>query len=194
MTAVPVLVPLLVREDTRGIRALAESLLAADHPGLRDLPAPVQVRVALASNARVREYVLGWARHPQTGGTFDARTRWLRRLPGSWLLQILTALGYDGIVYATDDTVIGHVFYQRHGADAHGFSVAVDAAHEGRGYSHVMLMDFLTFASRQAAVRRARLGRARNNVTRAALDLVRKEELRLGWRVSDDGWVSFSGD
>ena len=178
----------------RGLRWLAERLLPEGEPGLRDLPAPSLVRVQLRHSPRVRDYVLRFARHPEAGGSFHARTRWLRRLPAAWFLRTLTALRYDGIIYLRGATVIGHVFYQRHGDTLHVFSTAVGDACQGRGYSRVMILDCVAYAAQRPGIVGARLGRERNALGWRQLRRIQEHEERLGWRGHADGWVRFSRD
>ena len=47
------------------------------------------------------------------------------RIPAG-LKRLLSALGYDGLLYFDGGAVIGHVFFQRRGRNVHGFSTAVD--------------------------------------------------------------------
>jgi hypothetical protein len=174
------------------VRWLARRVLPED-PGLEDLSAPMRVRDELRRSAAAREYVVGWARHPEVGGTFEAKTRRLRRLSDGPLLRVLTTLRYDGILYARDGAIMGHFFFQRHGDALHGFSVAVGAAFEGRGYSRVMMLDYVADASRSPGIVRARIGCGQNHVARGILERLKEHEERLGWRVQADGWVSFPG-
>lgn len=175
-----------------GLRWLAESLLPDNEPGLRDLPAPSLMRVLLRRSPRVRGYVLRFARHPEAGENFHARTRWLRRLPAAWLVRMLIALGYDGIIYVRGETVIGHVFYQRHGDTLHAFSTAVNEVFEGRGYWRVMVLDYVAYAAQRPDIVGTRFGREGNAMARRLLRRIKEHEERLGWRVHSDGWVRFS--
>lgn len=155
----------------------------------RPLPAPV-----LASRhqtAAVRDYLAWWATHPNPSGTFAARTRWLRCLPGGWLVKTMFALGYDGLIYLDGATAVGHTFFQRRGTDLHGFSTAVSPPFEGAGYSVVMQLDFVTYASGCPGIVRARVGRGTNNVTQRFRERLKAHEQALGWTVEADGWVRF---
>jgi len=176
------------------VRWVAQSVLGRAHAALlQEVPTPQLVSAGLAAaSPPLERYLLNWARHPQVGGTFAAKTRWLRWLPDAWLLRLLTARGYDGIVYFREQSVIGHVFYQRHGDELHGFSTGVAPELDGRGYSVVMMLDYLAHASGLPGVVRARVGRGRNNATRRLLERVAEHHEELGWSVSADGWVTFS--
>jgi hypothetical protein len=168
---------------------LGDSIARASRRGSVEFPLPV-----LASDRQtpaVRAYVVWWIRHADPGGRFAAKTRCLRWLPASWLLRMLFAAGYDGLVYLKDDRVIGHVFFQRHGADLHGFSTAVSPPYAGHGYSVVILLDYLAHASRMPGVARARVGRGTNNVTHRFLKRLQRHAAELAWRVDLDGWVTF---
>jgi hypothetical protein len=154
------------------------------------LPAP-----ALASRHQtiaVRDYLAWWVTHPNPVGAFAARTRWLRRLPASWLVKTMFALGYDGLVYLDGGAVVGHVFFQRRGPDLHGFSTAVSPPFEGSGYSVVMMLDFVSYGARCPGIARARIGRGANNVTLRFTERLKARERELGWTVEADGWVRFA--
>jgi len=179
-------------DDARvhGLRWLAESMLPDDYSGL-DLPLS-PVRVQLACNPQVCDYVLRWARRPEAGGSFDLRTRWLRSLPNSLLLRVLLRFGYSGLVYIRGEAVIGHLFDQQHGDTLHAFSIAVNAPFDGNGYAHVIAMDYLCYASQRDDIVAVRFGRGRNAFSRGILETISKHEQRLGWRVGADGWIEFS--
>jgi hypothetical protein len=107
-------------------------------------------------------------------------------------VRSLFALGYDGLIYARNDAVMGHVFYQRHGSSIHGFSTAISEPFSGKGYSVVMLLDFVAHVHNLPSVGRVRVGAGQNNVTRRFLERIKKHESLLGWQVSLDGWVIFA--
>jgi GNAT superfamily N-acetyltransferase len=172
-----------------GLRWLAESVLPAGHPGL-DLPAPVRVHLG-SGNPLIRDYLLRVARSPQPGGNFDLKTASLRLLPDSLLLRALLRLRYSGLIFASDETVIGHLFDQQHGDRLHAFSIAVDPQFEGRGYAQVISLDYLSYASQRDDIAAVRFGHKRNAFSRAIMKTLRKHEQRLGWRISDDGWIEF---
>jgi hypothetical protein len=153
-----------------------------------EVPTPVLASTHLTRP--VRDYLAWWISHPDPNGTFAARTRWVKRAPDAWLARALFVFGYDGLIYLTGDAVVGHVFFQRRGADVHGFSTAVSNGFDGHGYSVVMMMDYVTYALRLPGVARVRVGTGGNNVTRRFLERVKKNEVTLGWRVGDDGWVA----
>lgn len=180
--------------DLAGVRWLALRVLPRDPSGLtRDMPVPRLVSAHPKPSTRaVRDYVLWWIRHPAPGGAFEAQTRWLHRLPGSLLVRLLLARRYDGLIYSRGETIIGHVFFQRHGDALHGFSTAVNEDLDGEGYSVVMMLDYVALGAQMPGVSRARVGRGRNNATRRLLARLKKHEDALGWRVSADGWVTFS--
>ncbi len=184
--------------DLANLRWLARHVLAQDVAALsEDAPTPRLVSAHLKGTARgardaLCDYLLHWIRHPEAGSTFEARTQWLCWLPDSMLVRALFALGYDGIVYPKGETIVGHVFFQRHGDALHGFSMAVDPALEGDGYSVVMMLDYVAYGAHLPGIRSARVGTGRNNATRRLLARLKKHEGTFGWRVGDDGWVRFS--
>jgi hypothetical protein len=180
-------------DDLSRLRWLARDVLPEALTTLSpDLPAPVLLSAHLTP--AVREYVSWWIGHADPAGTFAAKTRWLRRLAPPLLLRILLTLGYDGLVYVKEDAIIGHVFFQRRSAAMHGFSTSVTEAFDGRGYSVVMMMDYVAYASQAPGIEKVRVGTGQNNVTRRLLQRIRKHEGRLGWNVGLDGWITFRAD
>jgi hypothetical protein len=190
----------LAGPPSSGIRAaettdrwLARTVLGAGNRLVEQLPPPVLVSAHLGrAHPAIRGYVSWWIRHADADGGFAKKTWWLRWLPDGVLFRLLTALAYDGIVYPGEGSIIGHVFYQRHGDALHGFSTAVSEQFAGNGYSVVMLLDYVAGASRVPGVARARVGTGRNNTTRRLLERLAGHAEELGWRVTLDGWVAFS--
>ena len=186
------------RADLPGLRWLARHVLAPDCEDLvRGVPAPRLVSQGLGDpdlrgRRAVRDYISWWVQHPEQGGRFEARTRGLRWLPGSWLVRLLLAFDYDGLLYPRGGAVVGHVFFQRHGPALHGFSVAVDESAGLPGSSVVMMMDFVALAAETRGVTEVRVGTGGNATTRRLLERLRRREDELGWRVGLDGWVRFS--
>ena len=175
------------------VRWLARRVLAPDVAGITDdVPFPCLVTAhPKESEAALRDYVFWWIRHPETDGAFEAKTRWVRWLPAQVVLRLLLAIGYDGLIYARGGRIVGHVFWQRHGAALHGFSTAVPEGLEGGGYAAVMLLDFVAHAAHVPGITRARVGRGRNNITRRLLARLKRHADALGWQIGDDGWVTF---
>ena len=175
------------------VRWLATRVLGDDSADLlRRVPAPCLVSDHPPQFSRaVRDYASWWVRHPAPGGAFAAKTRWLRWLPAPWPMRILKARGYDGLLYPHGDAICGHVFFQRHGSDLHGFSTAVHDPLTGAGCSVVMVLDYVAYAAQLRGVVRARVGQGRNNTTRRLLMRLRRHEDALGWHVAHDGWISF---
>jgi hypothetical protein len=159
------------------------------HPGL-DLP-DSPARVHPDCGPFIRDYVLRWARYPESGGDFDLKTASLRLLPDALLLRALLRFRYSGLVFTREEAVIGHVFYQQHGDALHGFSIAVNAPFQGHGFAHVMAMDYIAYASQRDDIAAVRIGRGRNTFVRELLDLLGQHQERLGWRVRADGWIEF---
>ena len=175
-------------DDLSSLRWLARDVPDLSE-GAADLPLPLVVSANLT--ALIRDYVLWWVRNPDPTGAFAVKTRWRGWLPGRLVVRALLALGYDGVVYQMDATVIGHIFFQRHGADLHIFSAGVSEPYEGHKFSLVMLLDCVAYAATLPAIRRVRVGRAANQLTRHGLQLIDERKDRLGWRITPDGWVTF---
>ena len=178
-------------DDLSGLRWLAREVEPEIESASPRLPPPLLVSEQLRRR-EVREYVSWWIAHPNPTGTFATKTRWLRRLPASLLPRILLALRYDGIIYLEDSRIVGHVFFQRRGAALHCFSVGVADALSGRGYATVMQLDFVALAAMLPGMDGVRIGRRGSPVPRRALHAIHQHEERLGWRVTEDGWVLFT--
>jgi len=184
--------PLSCTDDLTHVRWLARRVLARTLAGVVEhVPAPLVLGELVTRSAAARDYAVWWARHPERGGAFEVRTRGLRLLPDAIVLRLLFALGYDGLVYERGERIVGHLFFQRHGATLHAFSTAVDETTAVAGASVVMMLDFVAYAAAQPWVTRVRVGRAGNNTTRRLRDRVRPHADALGWRVADDGWIDF---
>jgi len=84
------------------------------------------------------------------------------------------------------------VFFQQHGSALHGFSTAVHDGFEGVGHSVVMMLDFVVYAAHTPGITAARVGTGQNNTARRLLSRLRRHADALGWRVDEDGWVTFS--
>jgi hypothetical protein len=175
-------------------RWLAQRLLDNRSRGaLRELAAPRLVSRELAGgDPGVASYVLWWVRNAERGGRFAAKARWLRWLPAPVIFHLLLRLGYDGLIYIAENAVIGHLFFQRHGDSLHGFSIGVDRRRQGRSYPLVIVLDFLAHAASSSGIVRARVGTGRSRFCRLPLEIVKRRETELAWRVGADGWVSFS--
>ena len=172
------------------VRALASEMLApVGRHEAEALPLPILAREHQAA-PHVRDYLIWWTLNANATGTFAARTRWLRRLPAPWLLRMMFALGYDGLVYIQDGAAIGHVFFQRRGDALHGFSTAVSPPFDGGGYSVAILLDFIAYASQAPGIVKARVGRGDNNVTRRFLQRLEGLAPALGWKISPAGWIT----
>ena len=175
--------------DLSGLRWLAREALPEAVALLADVPPPLLLRSHRST--AIREYVSWWIRNPDPAGSFAAKTRWLRKLPSPLLTHLLLMLGYDGLLYVDEGTVMGHVFFQRRGTALHGFSTAVAESAGGHGYSAVMLLDFIAYASALPGIDRARVGTGRTSASRRLLERLGRNQARLGWRVTADGWVTF---
>lgn len=92
----------------------------------------------------LNEYVLHWARNPKPGSKFARFTWMLRLLPDFMYLWALRRLHYGGqLMLDETGSVIGHVFYQRHGDEIHLFSIEVHEEHRERGYANRLMHSFL---------------------------------------------------
>jgi hypothetical protein len=180
--------------DLAGLRWLARMVLVNDSARLLDdVPAPCLAGTyAERTDHRLWHYVMRWITAPDPGSAFEARTLLLRGLSGVQLYRAIRDLGYEGLIFATAETVLGHVFFQRQGNALHAFSAAVAGPFNGKGYSTFMICDYLAYAAQSSGIAKARIGRGRNNLTRRILARINNHKQALGWHVADDGWVTFT--
>jgi hypothetical protein len=166
-----------------GVRWLAAKLV----PSAADVPLPVLASSRLrAGDAVTHDYL-----RASPGSAFESRSRKFRWLPSALMPRLMAWAGYDGLLYFSGGRIIGHVFFQMRRGALHGFSTAVDAEMEGAGFSVVFLLDFVAHAARLPGIRAARVGTGGNNTTRRLLARIKAQEGELGWRVNEDGWVTF---
>jgi hypothetical protein len=181
--------------DLSDVRWLARKVLPLERNGLAaEVPTPRLVSASARSSGDIRNYVSWWAHHPSPGSTFESRTWWRRAMPSALVVRALTALRYDGLIYVTNGTVVGHVFFQKHQSALHGFSTAVHDGFEGGGHSVVMMLDFVAYAAGTPGITAARVGKGENNTTRRLLSRLRAHAETLDWRVEADGWVTFPAE
>ena len=114
-------------------------------------------------------------------------------MPDRALVATLLKIGYDGLLYQREGEIVGHVFFQRHGADLCAFSSSVSEGHRGGKHWAIFVVDFVAFAYQIAGVTRARIGGGNHPITRGVVALLRPHVTKLGWRVSRDGWIDFRG-
>lgn len=179
-----------VQTESRGVRWLADACgLTAE-----GLPAPVLVSTLMLRGKTVPSlvtYLAWWLSHPDPGSTFERKTRWLRWLPKGVIAHIMIRLGYDGLLYFSEDKIIGHVFFQRHGSSLCGFSLALAREFQGRRLPTVLVLDFLAHAHQLHEITRASIGTGRNLVARRALRVLRAHEASIPLRINTDGWILF---
>jgi hypothetical protein len=140
----------------------------------------------------VTAYVDWWIRHPDPLSRFERSTRHLLKMPDAMRVATLLKMGYDGLLYQREGEIVGHVFFQRHGADLCAFSSSISERYRGGKRWAIFLMDFVAFASQRADVTRARVGGGNHPITRGLVALIKPHVSGLGWRVSRDGWINFS--
>jgi hypothetical protein len=171
----------------RSVRWLAE--------GCRLPPAdifPQLARDLLDERAKVAvAHCCWWARHPNLKGKFASLAREWSGMTDEELIAILRRKGYDGLLYFQHGKIIGHFFFQRHGAELHAFSGWVAEPYREQKLLATFAMDFLAYASQCAGVVRARVGTGEHPVTQRLLAPLRPHLPQLGWVVAADGWVDF---
>jgi len=162
-------------------------------PSADDFPS---LASALLDDARiagaVTAYLGWWIRHPDPLSRFERTTRQLPKMPDAALVAALLKMGYDGLLYQQEGEIVGHVFFQRHGADLCAFSSSIGERYRGGKRWAIFSIDFVAFASQIPDVTRARVGGGNHPITRGLVALLKPHVSGLGWRVSRDGWVYFS--
>lgn len=174
--------------ELRSVRWLAErcGLAAADI-------LPELTSVLLTQDKRrpaVVAHVAWWAKHPAAGSYFEQAARSLPDVPDPALVALLQEMRYDGLLYLERADIVGHLFFQRHGAELHAFSVWFGESLRGGDMLSVALLDFLAYASDLPGIARARVG-ATNPVLRRLFAPVHPTLVDIGWRVRDGGWIDF---
>lgn len=137
------------------------------------------------------EHCCWWARHPNPKGQFATAARQWPEMTDQELIGTLRRKGYDGFLYFLRAEIIGHFFFQRHGAELHAFSGWVAESYREQKLLAAFSLDFLAYASQCADVVRARVGTGDHPVTHRLLAPLTPHLPELGWDVSADGWVDF---
>lgn len=159
-----------------------------------ELPEPVLVSTLLhhgKATPALDAYLTWWLGHSDPDSNFERKTRWLRWMPARVVLRIMIWLGYDGLLYRSEDEIVGHVFFQQHGTSLCAFSLALAGKLQGRGLSSVLMLDFVAHAGSLGGIMRAHIGTGRNRVTNRAREILRASETHLPLHVTPDGWIAF---
>jgi len=136
-------------------------------------------------------YIRWWARHPDAGSRFDKAVRALPEMSDAALVATLLRMDYDGLLYRQHGTIVGHVFFQRHGTDLCAFSCSLGKVHRRSKLWATVVIDFVEFASGLSGINRARVGGGNHPITRGCMATLKPHAAGLGWTVSRDGWVDF---
>jgi hypothetical protein len=139
-------------------------------------------------------YLVHWIKHPDAGSDFERKTRLIRWLPGCFLVWLLELFGYDGIVLIKDETVIGHVFFQKHATDWRAFSVFIREDHRRNAYAQLLLKDFLEGAYRDSRIAQVRIGAGRDAVILHIWQEFLKGEITGQFAIEEGnsvGWIKF---
>jgi hypothetical protein len=113
------------------------------------------------------------------------------------LVAALRNKDYDGLLYIADHEVIGHLFFQRHGSELHGFAVWVAEPYREKKLPATFLLpttftlDFLAYASQRPDIERARIGAGDSLLTYRLLAPLIPYLPELDWRTTGGGWVDF---
>lgn len=103
------------------------------------------------------KHVITWMRNPDPKSEFGRRVRDLQDRGDAHFLSILLAQGYDGILLiGADDSVVGHVFFQKHCDSIQAFSFFIKEDDRRRGYVANMLRRLLE-VTRQHRVHKLRI-------------------------------------
>ena len=137
-----------------------------------------------------KRYIAERLGYPDEGSIFDqelGKLKYLLRIPvlnraitsaGLWYLK---RQGYDALMLALEEKVIGYTAFQIHkDASLHIFSVEVLTKHQGHGLANYMVEETLKEA-RKRGMKRMRIGGGKNEATnRIHQNLAKKaDELRI---------------
>ena len=157
------------------------------------LPYPASDMVARQEQAaKVLLHIGWWARHPVADSNFARSIGRLPDIDDAELFATLSRKGYDGLLYTSENEIIGHCFFQRHGAELHGFSVWVSEQHRGGNLMTVACFDFVSYASACQGIVGARIGTGHPGDR--LLRPLKRCSAGLGWQVRRGGWVDFSAN
>ncbi len=143
----------------------------------------------------VRTHIGRWIKNPDPGSNFDKKTRLFRWLPIRILTAILFTAGYEGIVFLDEEnTVVGHVFYQRHGDALHAFHWFIEPEHRGHKYMTEISNAFFEHARENPAVVNIRIGAGGNERIARLWETIRDGDIipTCGLKAGDKmGWLFF---
>lgn len=141
---------------------------------------------------KAQSYLSWWIQHADEGSAFAAVLKSLADTPDEALIEILQQRRYDGLCYLFEDEIVGHVFFQKHDTEICAFSAAVSPQFRGGRLWVSISLDFVAYAARVPAIRRASVGTGRNPVARHLIKLIARHATALGWRAMQDGWIEFA--
>jgi hypothetical protein len=136
-------------------------------------------------------HVAWWSRHGDIGSNFERNVRGLPNASDAERVAGLRERGYDGLIYLHDGKLIGHFFFQRHGAELHAFSAWADQERRGEKLIATAALDFVAHASQCGDVTRARIGSG-HRLTERLVRPLHQAAGRLGWQIHSGGWIDFS--
>ncbi|SRR3989344_3736661 len=141
------------------------------------------------SDEKVGNYVVKWIKNPDSGSSFERKTRFIRWLPGGLLTRAMLLLKYDGLLFKRDGEIVSHVFFQRHGDSLHAFSFAVGEKHRHLGLFKQTVADLINHAKVVGGITRVRLGAGGHDAVAKMHARLRDHEKDLAIRVGKEGWV-----
>ena len=122
------------------VRWLAELCGLSPQDHLPFLASDMVARQERAAEAFL--HIAWWARHPDAGSNFARSIGRLPDIADAELFAALSQKGYDGLLYTNENEIVGHCFFQRHGAELHGFSVWVSEQHRRRKFDDDRMLRF----------------------------------------------------
>ena len=129
-------------------------------------------------------YAVKCARNPDPGSDFERSTRFIRWLPDRlFLFVLLRILCYDGLIFATTEHFIGHVFFQRHWSEWNAFHIWVEEDQRGQKYAQKMLREFLDKAY-EAGKGQVQIGNGGNDIVNHLWEKIISGDMRLAFDVS----------
>ncbi len=109
-------------------------------------------------------HIAHWIRNPDPGSQFDQKTKWFRWLPMPIVIKILFGVGYEGLVFVDrSNTVIGHVFFQRHDDALKAFHWYIKEEERGIGHMQMITNAFFDHARSTPGISQVRIGAGGND-------------------------------
>ncbi len=147
-----------------------------------------KIRRSSPRKREFNEYVLNWIRNPDPQGGFSKKVGAFKRLPRSLVIPLMRLAGYDGIIFMSKGSIVGNIFFQRHGNSLHLFAIYITPKLRRKGLAREAVEHFVRHAKTVKGIERVRIG-GEKLVGRVLCARLKKSEKRLGIKVEKGGWV-----